>query len=212
MLLRHAGRLSLIAILSLGVVCPAFAAVIYDEASGDLPGSGLSPTIQSLGVLSEGSNEVHGTTGGTVVGGTRIPDRDYFTVTVPVGFKLTALTQLPGTTSLVGFLGVQTGAQLTVAPSAATAAGLLGWIHYGIPTLGTDLLPTMGTNGFGADGFTPPLGAGDYSFWIQDTTEGTFAYRFDLVVEAVPVPASFGMVLLGVGAMALARRWRRARD
>src|SRR4051812_34443130 len=98
------------ALLLAAVYLPAGdAGVIYNEAvMGDFAGSGLTPTGGI--VTSAGSNQILGTTGNT---GT--PDRDYFTVTIPTGLQLNAITVLPGTTAgNLSFIGVQAGSQVTL--------------------------------------------------------------------------------------------------
>ena len=79
-----------------GVV--AQADIVYTESvSGDLSGSGLSPTPITVAL---GSNQVFGTTGRAA----GVIDLDYFRLTVPVGEVLTSITILPGTAGL-GTLG-----------------------------------------------------------------------------------------------------------
>jgi subtilisin-like proprotein convertase family protein len=169
-----------IAALCASALSPGYAAVVYDEsASGDLSNSGLNPTPV---VLAPGSNHVLGTTGG---------DRDYFTVTVPAGAQLTFLTPLPGTQvgDQLSFIGIQEGNQVTVSPNTITAAGLLGWGLYSPAEIGKNLLQGLGVPSNGSKGFTPPLGPGTYSFWIQEVTEGAFPYGFDLQMTQVTPPA-----------------------
>jgi hypothetical protein len=188
-----------LAVALLGTVT-AEAAVIYDEGtSGDFSNTGIAPT--ALGLVA-GSNEILGSMGFTGTG----LDRDYFALTVPTGKALTAIRALPGTEVAVGasFLGMQAGAQMTVSPNAFTAAGLLGWAHYSDPPpAGADLLPTMSVAGFGSSGFTIPLAAGSYTFWLQDV-DGPASYHLDFVVANVaPVPlpgalALFAPALLGM--------------
>jgi hypothetical protein len=183
----------------------AAAATIYDEAvSGDLSGSGLTPTSLSV---SAGSNQVFGTTGRDAVTGV---DRDYFTISVPSGYQFVSLIELPGT-SVVGslsFLGIQSGSQVTVATNAPDATGLLGWTHFNAAGINTDLLPAIGVPVAGSTGFTPPLGAGAYAFWIQDTGAGSSSYGFDIVIAPVPEPGTAAGVLLGLIALGVARARR----
>ncbi len=99
---------------------------VYNESvSGDLSNNGLAPTVLTV---SQGSNDVYGTTGKSAAG---VIDRDYFTFTVPEGMELTAITVLPGTTTLgpdgESFIGIESGPQVTISTAATTAAGLLGW-------------------------------------------------------------------------------------
>ncbi len=159
------------------------AAVVYRESSdGELSGNGLAPTVINIAA---GSNEIFGRMGG----GNGGLDRDYFVVTVPAAMQLTALLLLPNTSVLGGssFIGVQAGNQLTVNPNAGSASGLLGWAHYRSSDIGTDILPKIGT-GFGASGFSAPLGAGDYTLWLQETAGGSVTYGLDLQLQQVPVP------------------------
>lgn len=173
----------------------AQAGIVYTESvSGDLSGSGLSPTPITV---VQGSNQVFGTTGRTA----GVVDLDYFTFTVPVGQVLTGITILPGTAGLGAlgdaFIGMQAGLQVRVLPTATDATGLLGWFHYDSSDVGTNILPLMGTSGFGSTGFAPPLPTGSYSFWVQELSTGTSPYGFDFTV-ATPEPASWAMLLSGL--------------
>lgn len=181
--------------LSSGVFSSAQGAVVYNESvAGDLSNSGSSPTLMHVGL---GSNLISGSTGFGPAG----IDRDYFSITVGSGAVVSSLTVLPGTSvgGDVSFIGVQVGPQVTVATDASTAAGLLGWMHYGEGNVNRDILPRIGT-GEGATGFTGPLGAGTYSFWVQDFDNAPVTYDFDLTLTAataVPEPEVYAA--LGVG-------------
>jgi MYXO-CTERM domain-containing protein len=201
---RGAARL-LVTALALAASA-AQAVVVWDESvSGDLSNSGLAPTALALG---PGSNVVRGLTGRAVAGGT--VDRDYFSITVPSGSFLNSMTVLPGTVgqgpTLVSFVGLQAGAQVTVPTSATTAAGLMGYWLYGAPDVGKDLLPLMAVPSNGSAGFGVPLPAGVYSFWVQDTGVGDAVYGFDLGVSAVPAPPASLLMALGLAGLA---GWRR---
>lgn len=180
------------------------ASVIYDESvSGDLSNNGLNPTQLAVGV---GSNQVLGTI--TNVAG---QDRDYFTISLGAGMELTGITVLPGTAvgSTFSFFGMEGGNQVTVATNAATAAGLLGWWHYSAADINTDILPDMAIAANGSSGFSIPLGPGDYSFWIQELSPGSFNYGFDLAVAAVaatPEPSTYAGAIGALAIMALIRR------
>jgi hypothetical protein len=64
-------------------------------------------------------------------------------------------------------------------------------------------------------GFTPPLPAGDYTFWSQQTGANPSTYTLDLQMTAVPVgvPALSGVGVLvlgvGLGLLLAVRHWRQ---
>jgi hypothetical protein len=184
---------------------PALAAVSYDEtASGDLSNSRSTPTIVSFGL---GDNIVSGASGQA----NSVIDRDYFTFTLAAGQQLNAIEVLTGTTSIgpgtLSFIGIQSGTQMTVDPASFSATGLLGWTHYGPGDIGTDILGEMGI-GAGATGFTPPLGSGSYTVWVQEANVGTANYRFNFLVGSVPEPSTWAMMLAGFGLIGIAMRRR----
>ncbi len=179
--------------------------IVYDESvNGDFSNNGLLPTTVTLGA---GWNTIMGTTGR----GSSGVDRDYFTVTVPTNWSLSSITEVAGTNvgGAVSFIGLEWGNQLTLPTNTATANGLLGWTHYGPTSMDIDLEPAMSMPANGSSGFTDPLGAGTYTFWIQDFNQGSFNYAFALAVTPVPEPstyAAFGALML-VG-LALRRRFK----
>ncbi len=197
--------------LACGVVATPCFAVDYNEAvSRDFSNFGLTPT--SLGTLTIGDNSVFGTTGR----GSGGIDRDYFTFVVPTGYQWVSFREIAGTGvgGNVSFLGLQAGNQVTVSTGATTAAGLLGWTHYGAVNVDTDIFPDMALASNGSTGFATPLGAGSYSVWIQDFNAGQFSYGFRFGVAAVPEPGSVALLvgLSASGAGFLARRRRRMRQ
>ncbi len=188
-----------------GLAGSVHAADWNEATNGDLSGFGLAPTVLNLGV---GANAVRGTTGRAVAGGP--VDLDYFTVTVPAGHLLSQLNVLAGTSALGdgSFIGLMSGATFTVSPTPATAAGLLGWTLFSENNIGDDLLGFMSTPNFGSAGFSPPLPAGSYSFWIQETAVGVSTYGLSLVVTAVPEPSTVLFMLGGLAVLAAAsKRW-----
>jgi hypothetical protein len=189
---RYLTRSALVA-LSCIVFSSAQSAVVYDESiDGDLSNFGLNPTVVHLGL---GSNLILGTTG---FGATEV-DRDYFSIVVPFGAMLNSLTVLPGTSEGgdVSFIGVQVGAQVTVATDASSADGLLGWVHYGPGVVNRDILPRIG-RGDGATGFTGSLGHGTYSFWVQDFNSANYHYDLTLTAAAVPEPEIYASLAVGL--------------
>jgi hypothetical protein len=185
----------------------AQAGTAWDEAvDGDFSNLGTSPSGVTL---APGANSVRGQTG-RISG---VVDRDYFTFTLPAGWQLDTVMVLPGTTfaseSDAGFIAVQAGPQVTVNPTGGSPEGLLGWLHYSQNDIDTDILGLMGI-GFGASGFSSPLPAGTYSFWIQNTSNGVSAYHLDFGVSVVPEPPVLALMAAGVAGLA-ARRGLRLR-
>lgn len=190
----------------LSVAFDARSGSVYDEgASGDLSNSGLTPTALEF---SSGSNLVIGMTGRS-----ETTDRDYFTFTIAPGQTFVALLELAGTTVVndLSFIGIQAGAQVTVPTDAADATGLLGWTHFAATSADIDILPAIGTGGAGSTGFLPPLPAGMYAVWLQDTGFGSSSYRLDFQVTPVPEPGSATGILVGlISLVALRRRAKRS--
>ena len=122
--------------------------------------------------------------GGNIVNGTVVsPDLDYLTINVPAGSELTAI-QLEEYTSEddVSFIGIQAGSVFTESNDDPAVENLLGFVLFGGELEGSDILVEMGL-GEGTQGFTPPLEAGDYSFWIQDTGDDLVTYSLNFVIE-----------------------------
>ena len=89
------------------------------------------------------------------------------------------------------------------------ATSYLGYTHFGVDTLGADLLPIMGdpVHAPGSQGFTAPLASGVYTFLAQQLGEDSL-YQFDF--EVTPVPAPSGLLVAGLSALAIScRRCRR---
>jgi len=62
----------------------------------------------------------------------------------------------------------------------------------------------------GTTGFTPPLGAGTYTFLIQQGDPSTTGYRFNMTVRPVQVPEpGSSLCLLGMGGLAILALRRR---
>jgi hypothetical protein len=200
----------LASVLGLLVPATAFAANYSEVSNGDLSGDRLAPTAFTL---DPGPNLISATS----VSG----DVEYFTVTVPAGrtlsvIRLTDYVGLDGTS----FIGVQAGATFTVPASPPPNPNtLLGYTHFGPSTLapvGDNVLDNIGT-GAGAQGFVPPLGPGQYTFWAQQTGSNAASYTFAFTLSpspGVPVPPAFAALLaLGLGGVGLfgVRRAARAR-
>jgi len=183
----------------------ALGATVHDESlDGDLNDTGLDPSELSFAI---GSNEVLGATGRDTAG---VAERDYFSFVVPAGAQLVAVNMLPSSPGDVGFMAIQAGSEVTLAVNPPDATGLLGWVHYEIGQIGTDLLDDLGASGGGATGFPPPLGPGTYAVWVQDTSPGAFTYGFDFVLESVSVPdGGSGLTVIALASLAAASLRRR---
>ena len=174
----------------------AHAAMVWNETlDGDLSNDGATPTSLTLNV---GNNQIIGNTGN--VGGLGV-DLDYFTFTLAPGQALTSITLLGNTivSGMFSFIGVQAGPQVTVAPSGAGGQALLGWAHYGVPDIGSDLLASQISPG-------SALTAGTYSVWVQDTG-GPATYGFDFTtVQQVPLPPSLLLLASTLAGFGFRRR------
>ena len=179
-------------LLVLGSTVTLPAATVWNEtANGDLSSNRLAPTAVSVAV---GNNDVIG----SVVGNPS--DLDYLTITVPAGDELSQIILESFTsTDQKGFIGVQPGSTFTEPATGTNPAHLLGYTHFGpgAGNVGLDILPGMGT-GAGSQGFTAPLGAGAYTFWVQQLGALT-SYDFNFVVKPVPEPATCGMAATAAG-------------
>lgn len=208
--LRWVARVAVVAGLALGSA-PAMADTGYSEASsGDLSNLGASPTAVTLGT---GSNFINGATGSD---GTTI-DRDYFTFTLAPGQALTGIEVLENTTNIPNtnpgdvarsFIGIEAGTKFD---TLTDASKLLGYTHYNQSMIGTDILDDI-AGGPGAQGFTPPLGAGSYTVWIQEANVGTAHYFFNFLVASVPEPSTWAMMLSGFGLIGWSMRKRAQKD
>jgi hypothetical protein len=192
-----------IATLLLGLLTVGVAQASWIESSqGDLSNNRLDPSEL---LLAPGSN--------LIAGGFGNGDLDYLNVIVPEGYVLSSLvTGLANHQGLSrSFIGVQAGDVMTVPPETGSAVGLLGWTHFGAAD-GVDLLPGMGEPKFGSIGFFGALGAGSYTFWINETQmEPGLTFDLDFRVTAAPVPVPAAAWLFGSGMVLFGGMVRRRR-
>lgn len=199
--------------------CAAQGAILWNESTnGDLSDNQAAPTALALAT---GVNSVVGMVGGANT-------QDWIALAVPAGKQLTKLVLAAyQSADAQGFTGVQAGSSFVGSPFVP--GSYLGYAHFGTgatngalpPTnlVGADLLPLAGdtTLAAGAQGFTPPLGSGTYTFLIQQLGAST-SYQFDYVVAAVPEPETLTMAgagLLGLAVVGLRRmraRWKGTLD
>lgn len=178
----------------------ARADILYNESGqGDLSNNHLAPTVLAI---APGSSQFFGVMTGPGVND--VPDRDYFTITIPAGYVLSSITlDLYESVDFAAFLGVVAGANVPFAPDDALPSDMLGFVLPSSDQVGSDLLPIMGAAGIG---FAPPLGAGTYTFWAQQLDDFT-EYALTFAVTPVPTPGAAGVFALG--ALCAAKRRRR---
>ena len=187
---RH---LALAGLVPCFMAASAMADIVWDEdVDGSLSTDRFNTT--DFGTLNLGSNNM---IADTVSGISK-----FFTFTIAEGEELSAmiLDEWISEDDL-GFLGVVTGDFFSVDPSNPDVTQLLGYVHHGDTFVGEDILPAMG-QGPGSIGFTGPLGAGTYSFWIRQGGADLTTQDINFVVT--PAPGAFA--LLGVAGLILRRR------
>lgn len=183
-------------------------AFTYDETvSPDLSNDRLNPTVLTAAL---GVNSL------TMTSSSVGPDRDYFTFAVPTGWLLSSIFHKSYVSDDdLSFFALQSGTALTEPPAGTNAGNLLGYTHFGAGTVDTEIIDDLAASdspGPGlpaAQGFTAPLGAGSYTFWVQQT--GVAAkYSFDFVLTPVPEPEQWALMLGGGLFLALRLLRRRA--
>lgn len=148
--------------------------VAYDEATdGDISGDRENPTRIFL------------VPGGNLLTATSVAgDVEYVTFTVPPDYELAAMV-LESFDSVddVSFIAIQSGDTFTEPTDNPNVGNLLGWSHFGAGAgqVGYDILGDIGM-GAGAQGFSPPLPAGDYTLWLQETGANPATYTLNLIL------------------------------
>ena len=143
-------------------------------------------------------------------------DNDFFTFTVPVGDVLSHFDIVRDSSIVPGdrfFLGLYPGNTSPVDPSNPSPAGLLGYALPGTSAIGTDVLPALAASN--DPGFPPlpthfsgSLGAGQYTVWVVDG-DSPVHYDIDLAVAAAPEPATWVLMIAGIGLTGAMLRRRR---
>jgi MYXO-CTERM domain-containing protein len=171
--------------------------VWYEVVNGDLSNDPSAPTPITLAL---GTNTVI-----AAVNADSDP-QDWMAITIPAGYQLSAMV-LGDYDSLdhVAFTGFQAGPTFVGDP--VYPPSYMGYTHFGTDVIGEDLLALMSdpANDPGAQGFTPPLASGVYTFFVQQLGQDSL-YQFDFEVTAVPGPG--GLALAGVVGLGVGRRRR----
>lgn len=169
--------LAIIVVLGLGS-STALAGNWNEAIHGDLSGNRLQT---SFWALDPGANLLNATTGNGSA------DKEFLTIRVPTGWRLASLTldSYLGDDPR-GFIGLIAGSPFWLNPAMPVLEDFLGYAHFGPADgdLGDDILPRM-ASAIGAGGFLPPLGAGDYSFWIEQGGPPC-TYQFTFLVITAP--------------------------
>lgn len=154
------------------------AQTLWDEnVDGDLSNDNTNPS--GAFVLEIGSTN-------TVIASQMLTPRDvdFFSFTVPENSVLQELIIEDYVSSdSTGFMGIDSGLTTDVDFMSPNPSVLLGGTTYGTSSIGNDILPAMG-NLSGAEGFTPPLAAGDYTIWLNQTGSVS-EVTINLVLEEV---------------------------
>jgi PEP-CTERM motif-containing protein len=190
---------------------------IYNETgSGDLSNDKAAPTPLTL---TPGSNSVIGTVNGFGLG----DPQDWVSFTIPTGFVMISYVNAKyNSVDPQGFTGFQSGSSFL--GNEFVEISYAGYAHFGFAannpdanptaasTVGVNLLPLMADPLFapGTTGFTPPLGAGTYTFLIQQGNDEITRYRFNMTVRPVQVPEpGSSLCLLAIGSLATLTLRRR---
>ena len=226
----HRSRLVAGLLTAMALALPSVAhANDYTEIT-DFSNDAAHPSI--LGSLTSGSNFITGAI--TTFGSTTYPDgtpvgpngelthqdMDYMTFSVPTGYALNQFIVSNGTTIMSDpridrlFIGLYPNPFIPVDPSFRSATGLLGFTLVSQAMLGTDILPAIGASAPamfpsipGATTFKGSLGAGTYTLWLYDGDEAA-TYSFNAVLGAVPEPATWAMMIVGLGMVGIGLRRR----
>ena len=178
-----------IALLAAALAVPvANAATVWDESvNGDLSSSEAAPTSIALAV---GSNVLSGTVNGLPL------DRDYITFTIPAGFVLSAMNLATFSPDNLAFSSFNTGSTSYI-PSGATNGLFLSGIHITSADIGFNLLTFFDTRNVTTNSLpSPSLGAGTYSWLIQQTSPIVQAWKVDMILQGVVAtePTTWGKV------------------
>lgn len=205
----HASRLSLIGLLGLTLGSQGNAATLTELGAGgteSFSDDRFAPTefVLDYTPCANGSFGCNILTGRFGRDSSGVVDLDYIRIVVPDGHALSQIivgnqTNVGGSTA---FIGLAAGSSFPIPSTASSAAGLLGWYHFGPADRTADILDDMAVPSAGSSGFDAPLTAGEYTLWLQELAGGSYTYRLNFMITPVPIPAAFWLLLSGMGALA----------
>ncbi|MEM1185919.1 MAG: GC-type dockerin domain-anchored protein [Planctomycetota bacterium] len=151
--------------------------VVNEATEGDLSSDAASPTPLAFNF---GSNVVEGT---VEESNAAEGDRDFITVTIPAGQALTGIELLTWDPDNIGFIAVNDGATSFV-PGNDTNANFLAGVLVDSFNVGDDLLESFVNQSVTVNALgQAELGAGTYSFVVQQTSPLVQAYALDFQVS-----------------------------
>lgn len=177
------------------LVASAAAASVYNESiDGDLSGDRFNPTLISV---DNGLNTVTMQVVDSASGG----DRDYFTFSIGAGQSIDSIVVTDafnpaGGFDSTAFVGLAFDSIFDFDPDTFVGPGLQGFVLTDMSVVGAESIETL-------SGGLSSLGAGDYSFWVQQT--GSDLTELSLAINVVPSPSAMGILALG-GLAAVRRR------
>lgn len=178
-------------------------ALTYDDFTSDLSNDPNAPTALVLGI---GTHSISGSVT------TPSDTRDYLSFEIGAGEQLTDIilqSYVDGTVGGPGNRGyhaLSAGATSAI-PGFTTGDDFLAGAHLDPLPAGSSLLGQLMASPLNGTGLSGPVGAGIYTYLIQQTGPQVSNYGIQLVVSATPVPLpASGILLAGVFAMAAGMR------
>ena len=92
---------------------------------------------------------------------------------------------------------MESGTQISSTTSTATFLGATLFGAAPGAQVGDNILDELGAASLGGSGFSGALGAGTYTFWLQETSANIDAYSLD--IRVVPIPSAFLLMISGLG-------------